>query len=40
MEQMPFIPFNTPTIGKEEIDEVIDTLESGWLTTGPKTAQF
>jgi len=27
-------------IGKEEIDEVVDTLESGWLTTGPKTAQF
>src|SRR5262249_39414083 len=26
--------------GKEEIDEVIDTLKSGWLTTGPKTARF
>src|SRR5262245_53385234 len=35
-----FIPFNLPAIGKEEIDEVIDTLKSGWLTTGPKTARF
>jgi len=35
-----FIPFNLPAIGKEEIDEVIDTLNSGWLTTGPKTARF
>src|SRR5262245_29251588 len=37
---MPFVPFNVPTIGKEEIGEVIHTLQSGWLTTGPKTAQF
>jgi dTDP-4-amino-4,6-dideoxygalactose transaminase len=35
-----FIPFNLPMIGQEEIDEVTDTLKSGWLTTGPKTAQF
>jgi len=40
MERMPFIPFNLPSIGKEEIDEVVHTLETGWLTTGPKTAQF
>jgi dTDP-4-amino-4,6-dideoxygalactose transaminase len=40
MEQVPFIPFNMPTIGKEEIEEVVKTLSSGWLTTGPKTAQF
>src|SRR5262245_13055630 len=40
MEKMPFIPFNLPTIGQEEIDEVTHTLRSGWLTTGPKTAQF
>ncbi|SPE62351.1 Spore coat polysaccharide biosynthesis protein SpsC (fragment) [Verrucomicrobia bacterium] len=34
------IPFYKPTIGTAEIDEVIDTLKSGWLTTGPKTKQF
>jgi dTDP-4-amino-4,6-dideoxygalactose transaminase len=37
---MSFIPFNVPTIDKEEIAEVVDTLQSGWLTTGPKTARF
>jgi len=37
---MPFIPFNLPSIDEEEIQEVVDTLRSGWLTTGPKTAQF
>ncbi len=35
-----FIPFALPDIGQSEIDEVIDTLRSGWLTTGPKTKQF
>src|SRR5262249_39688963 len=40
MNSTPFIPFNLPTIGEEEIHEVVKTLESGWLTTGPKTAQF
>lgn len=35
-----FIPFALPDIGKEEIAEVIDSLESGWLTTGPKTKRF
>jgi dTDP-4-amino-4,6-dideoxygalactose transaminase len=35
-----YIPFSVPAIGQEEIDEVVDTLKSGWLTTGPKTAQF
>jgi dTDP-4-amino-4,6-dideoxygalactose transaminase len=34
------VPFNRPSIGREEIDEVVRTLESGWLTTGPRTAQF
>ena len=33
---MPFIPFNLPEIGQEEIDEVVHTLKSGWITTGPK----
>src|SRR5688572_14361512 len=40
MEQSTFIRFNVPTIEQDEIDEVIDTLKSGWLTTGPKTALF
>lgn len=34
------IPFYRPSIGREEIDEVVETLEGGWLTTGPKTKQF
>lgn len=35
-----FLPFAPPMIGEEEIEEVIDTLRSGWLTTGPKTRKF
>jgi len=35
-----YIPFNLPEIGDEEIQEVTEALRSGWLTTGPKTAQF
>ena len=34
------IPFYKPSIGAEEINEVVDTLRSGWLTTGPKTKLF
>jgi perosamine synthetase len=34
------IPFHLPTIGEEEIAEVVDTLRSGWLTTGPKVRRF
>lgn len=34
------IPFSPPDIGEEEISEVIDTLKSGWITTGPKTKKF
>ena len=34
------IPFYKPSIGNEEINEVVDTLKSGWLTTGAKTKQF
>lgn len=33
------LPFK-PCIGTEEIKEVVDTLKSGWLTTGPKTKKF
>ena len=35
-----FIPFHRPSIGEEEINEVADTLRSGWLTTGPRVARF
>jgi dTDP-4-amino-4,6-dideoxygalactose transaminase len=35
-----YLPFSPPPIGREEIDEVVDTLQSGWLTTGPKARQF
>jgi dTDP-4-amino-4,6-dideoxygalactose transaminase len=35
-----FLPFHRPDIEQAEIDEVVDTLRSGWLTTGPKTHQF
>jgi len=31
-----FLPFSPPLIGEEEIAEVIDTLRSDWITTGPK----
>lgn len=34
------IPFSPPDISENEIDEVIDTLKSGWITTGPKTKTF
>jgi dTDP-4-amino-4,6-dideoxygalactose transaminase len=35
-----FLPFALPEIGDEEIAEVVDTLKSGWVTTGPKTKRF
>jgi perosamine synthetase len=34
------VPFHRPSIGEDEIAEVVDTLRSGWLTTGPKVARF
>lgn len=34
------IPFSPPDIGEEEINEVIDALKSGWITTGPKTKKL
>lgn len=37
---LPFLPFALPEIGQDEIDEVVDTLRSGWVTTGPKTKRF
>lgn len=34
------IPFSPPDIGAKEIDSVVDSLKSGWITTGPKTKKF
>jgi len=35
-----FLPFSPPSIGEEEINEVVDTLRSDWITTGPKVKRF
>ncbi|MFH7042825.1 DegT/DnrJ/EryC1/StrS family aminotransferase [Paucibacter sp. JuS9] len=35
-----FLPFALPEIGEDEINEVVDTLRSGWVTTGPKARRF
>jgi dTDP-4-amino-4,6-dideoxygalactose transaminase len=34
------VPFSRPSIGPDEIAEVVATLESGWLSTGPRVAEF
>lgn len=39
-QSLPFLPFALPEIGDEEIAEVVDTLRSGWITTGPKAKRF
>jgi dTDP-4-amino-4,6-dideoxygalactose transaminase len=36
----PFLPYSLPEIGEDEIKEVVDTLRSGWVTTGPKCQRF
>jgi dTDP-4-amino-4,6-dideoxygalactose transaminase len=36
----PFLPFAMPEIGEEEIEEVVATLRSGWLTGGPRVQRF
>jgi dTDP-4-amino-4,6-dideoxygalactose transaminase len=40
LTQPPFLPFALPDIGEAEIAEVVDTLKSGWVTTGPKAKRF
>ena len=35
-----FLPFSRPTIEDDEINEVVDSLKSGWITTGPKVKRF
>lgn len=39
-EPVTRVPFFRPSIGAEEIAEVVDCLESGWLTTGPRARAF
>jgi len=38
--RQPFLVFGSPVIEEEEITEVVDSLRSGWLGTGPKVARF
>src|SRR6266567_1169570 len=40
MVRTEFLPFSTPTIEDDEINEVVDSLRSGWITTGPKVKRF
>lgn len=47
MEKVPneknrssFLPFHRPWIDDDDIAEVVDTLRSGWITTGPKARLF
>lgn len=40
MTAQPFLPFALPDLGDDEIAEVVDTLKSGWITTGPKAKRF
>ncbi len=40
LHRRAYLPFSVPLIGEEEIAEVVDTLRSGWITTGPKVARF
>ena len=35
-----FLPYALPSIGDDEIAEVVDSLRSGWITTGPKVKKF
>lgn len=35
-----FLPYALPSIGEEEIAEVVDSLRSGWLTSGPKVRRL
>jgi perosamine synthetase len=40
MTAAEFLPFALPDIGEAEIAEVVETLRSGWITTGARTRQF
>ena len=38
--QQPYLPFSAPWFGPEEKGELVATLDSDWITTGPRTKQF
>ena len=40
LTQNEFIPFHKPAIGEDEIRSVVETLQSGWLTSGSKVKRF
>jgi perosamine synthetase len=40
MQKDHFLPFSVPLIEEDEIEEVLQTLRSGWITTGPKVNEF
>lgn len=40
MMRATFLPFSKPSISETEIEAVAEVLRSGWITTGPKTAEF
>ena len=40
MSHQNYIAYHKPSIGTEEIEEVVATMQSGWLTTGSRTIQF
>jgi len=37
---VPFLPFHRPLIESEEVSAVLEVLQNGWLTTGPRVRQF
>jgi len=40
MPRETFLPYSPPSIGQAELDEVVATLKSDWITTGPRTRAF
>src|SRR5260370_16360282 len=39
-QQQAFLPFSAPWFGDEEKNEILQTLDSDWITTGPRTKAF
>ena len=40
MSSEEYIPFSVPDIGSDEVAEVTDAVLSGWITSGPRCAEF